>query len=462
MANQTKNIKLEKPLKTEYYSIDVFNANADKIDKAFGDVDAKLFPIGSVRTFGHRVNNPDWVECDGRALSFSDSEYSELRNKIWMGYSSGMLTTTKRFDAPIDTSAQVSTLSITESCWVAELGKFFAVGRLVQSGPSSNRVSIWSSADGKSWQLVRNWNDNVDVGGIAWSPARGTLIMAGNLYNSTTGGKAMWIKSTDGVSFGTNYINDENCHIDDLIWVDELGIFVAVGSTQNKARALIYTSANGSNWTEVYRGADNNSPYLSTVSWSPELGMLIAGGTSYAGNMKMLRSTNGVSWSVVNAPGSLQPLESSCWSPELGKFLFMATGYSKALVSSDGNIWKSVDIIDVTLETQYATSFYDVVWSSDFGLFVAVGRNSLGDTYGRMYTSPDGETWTAAYVDVSSSGFYSAAYSPELKRFIFVGNSTAAGMDETFYSYDTNDKFAVPDYSAAMRFSYIRAKVSGV
>jgi len=458
MPDHTQNLGLVKPLLAERYDVGVFNENADKIDTAFGEMDSRLFPVGSVRTFGHRLNNPDWIDCDGRSLNIP--EYGELLDNIGMEFSGELLATTKRFDVPKDTSVGSSTLSITASCWTPELGKFFAVGRLVQSGPSSSRVSIWSSADGELWQLVRNWNDNVDIGGIAWSSPLGTLVIAGNLYNSTTGGRATWIKSTDGISFGTNYFNDENSHINDLIWVNELGVFVAVGSAQSSSTALVYTSANGSVWTEVYRGADSNSPPLRTVSWSPELGMLIAGGGSYAGNTKMLRSFDGSNWSVVNAPGGTQPIGSSCWSPELGKFVFMATGGGRALLSSDGSTWKTVYFIDETLEIPHSIEINDVVWSSDFGLFVAVGRNTLGDTVGRMYTSPDGETWTMAYVDMSSSRFYSVAYSPVLKRFIFVGNSTAVGIDESFYTYDTDGKFAVPDYNSAMRFSYIRAKVS--
>lgn len=36
MANYTSNLNLEKPLQTELYNVDVFNANADKIDAGVG------------------------------------------------------------------------------------------------------------------------------------------------------------------------------------------------------------------------------------------------------------------------------------------------------------------------------------------------------------------------------------------------------------------------------------------
>ena len=38
MPNYTDKLKLEKPLQNENYNIDVFNANADKIDSAVKDL----------------------------------------------------------------------------------------------------------------------------------------------------------------------------------------------------------------------------------------------------------------------------------------------------------------------------------------------------------------------------------------------------------------------------------------
>ena len=42
MPNYTNNLKLEKPLQNENYNIDIFNANADKIDNAIQEVKGKL------------------------------------------------------------------------------------------------------------------------------------------------------------------------------------------------------------------------------------------------------------------------------------------------------------------------------------------------------------------------------------------------------------------------------------
>ena len=41
MPNYTDNLRLEKPLQSENYNIDIFNANADKIDTAIQELKFK-------------------------------------------------------------------------------------------------------------------------------------------------------------------------------------------------------------------------------------------------------------------------------------------------------------------------------------------------------------------------------------------------------------------------------------
>ena len=42
MPNYTDNLRLEKPLQSENYNIDIFNSNADKIDTAIQEVKGKV------------------------------------------------------------------------------------------------------------------------------------------------------------------------------------------------------------------------------------------------------------------------------------------------------------------------------------------------------------------------------------------------------------------------------------
>jgi len=52
MANKTDKLKLELPLQTEEYDVDVFNANYKKLDAA------------TPRTFISATEPPDWAICD--------------------------------------------------------------------------------------------------------------------------------------------------------------------------------------------------------------------------------------------------------------------------------------------------------------------------------------------------------------------------------------------------------------
>lgn len=55
MPNYTTNLNLEKPLQSEQYNIDVFNANADKIDQFAGQVPARALTADKLTT-GAKIN----------------------------------------------------------------------------------------------------------------------------------------------------------------------------------------------------------------------------------------------------------------------------------------------------------------------------------------------------------------------------------------------------------------------
>lgn len=55
MANYTTNLNLEKPLQSEQYNVDVFNANADKIDQFAGQVPARALTADTL-TVARKIN----------------------------------------------------------------------------------------------------------------------------------------------------------------------------------------------------------------------------------------------------------------------------------------------------------------------------------------------------------------------------------------------------------------------
>lgn len=56
MANYTTNLNLEKPLQSEGYDVDVFNANADKIDTFAGQIPPRALTADTL-TVGRKINN---------------------------------------------------------------------------------------------------------------------------------------------------------------------------------------------------------------------------------------------------------------------------------------------------------------------------------------------------------------------------------------------------------------------
>lgn len=44
----TTNLQLEKPLITDYYDVNVFNGNMDKIDKVCSEINASIFDLSEV------------------------------------------------------------------------------------------------------------------------------------------------------------------------------------------------------------------------------------------------------------------------------------------------------------------------------------------------------------------------------------------------------------------------------
>ncbi|MBK7363011.1 MAG: hypothetical protein IPJ01_12005 [Micavibrio sp.] len=109
-------------------------------------------------------------------------------------------------------------------------------------------------------------------------------------------------------------------------------------------------------------------------------------------------------------------LSAVVWSKEVG--LFVAVGSPS--ISDTARIYTSPDGITWTLRAQpfgAGNAYVNVTWCAPLSLFVAVG----GVTSGNMATSPDGITWTTRATGFGVAPVYGVAYSPLLSRFVIVG-----------------------------------------
>lgn len=78
MPNYTNNLKLEKPLQNENYNIDIFNANADKIDNAIKEVKGK---IDGLELVASNVKMADGTTVEA-TVSANKSSILELQNEL--------------------------------------------------------------------------------------------------------------------------------------------------------------------------------------------------------------------------------------------------------------------------------------------------------------------------------------------------------------------------------------------
>ena len=74
MPNYTNNLKLEKPLQSENYNIDIFNSNADKIDTAIQEVKGK---VDGLELTAEKVTKVD----SGNYFTSNNVEDALLENK---------------------------------------------------------------------------------------------------------------------------------------------------------------------------------------------------------------------------------------------------------------------------------------------------------------------------------------------------------------------------------------------
>lgn len=164
----------------------------------------------------------------------------------------------------------------------------------------------------------------------------------------------------------------------------------AASAASNNAAYIVHTAESGlpnpinsfitkliaSNWNLI---SSSMSALWSSVCWSLENKLfLVAGANSSAGCA--YTSPDGITWTS-RTTGVTTGLYAICWSSNLGLFVAVG-GLGTIITSPDGITW-------TTRTSGISKSLQEVCWSSDKSLFVAVG------TDGVIITSPDGITWTS-------------------------------------------------------------------
>ena len=227
------------------------------------------------------------------------------------------------------------------------------------------------------------------------SQAPPNTYVANALQNFTFNGISSWT---------TNLIVNPH-QWQDVIWVSELGLFVAVASDGTPTQVM--TSPDGVTWTA--RNEAFSRAWVA-LTYAPSLGLLCAVSNSNI-NSGVMTSSDGITWNI-QFTASNQSWFDIAWSEELG--LFVIVGTSGTATSTDGVFW--------TNRTSASSAAWGgVVWAKELGLFVACAKTHTG-TAGAIQTSPDGITWTSRTAALNQA-WEDIVWSKELGLLVCVSSS---------------------------------------
>jgi len=217
--------------------------------------------------------------------------------------------------------------------WAKELGLLVAVS---SNGTSGNN-HIATSTDGTTW-TNRTAAANNQWRGIAWSPELKLLSVVG-ITGELAGSQAM--TSPDGITWTLRTTPTNNQWIK-VAWSNTLGKFAAVSANGSTDRVM--TSSDGIIWTTGTTSSSNIA--WRDIIWVPQYEAFVAvGNLPAANNDRVMISFDGVNWKSRYAPNDAN-YEGLTWSPELGLLVAVAsqpvTG-NKVMTSQKMGLWKNID-----------------------------------------------------------------------------------------------------------------------
>jgi hypothetical protein len=232
---------------------------------------------------------------------------------------------------------------------------------------------MWTSPDAAIWTertipVVATLS--LSTNSVIWVPELGKFIAGGG--NTSTIGYS-FLTSTDGTTWTS---------AGGRTTADFTVTAVAYSSTIGKTLGVVNSAGPGeyssdlSNWFAI-TGVQNG---LTAIIWVSELGKFITVGPGLQAGY----STNGTSFTSAT-PSESAEWQGLAWSPSLGIAVAVArTGTKRVMYTSDGATWSNTS---VTGAGSY--NWTAVTWSIPLSKFFAVGEA------GRVMSSSDGLTWTA-------------------------------------------------------------------
>lgn len=305
---------------------------------------------------------------------------------------------------------------------------------------------------------IPNLGENAAGSGLAYSHTLKRFV-ACFTSNLTTAANTLAYSNDKGASW-TFVAAPSSAFVNDVIWVDEFGLFIAVGNNviytspdgiawttrtvplsctlfrvaysrergqllavgENGAPVAIQ-STNGTTWSQVTLATSTSGYTANTAVYSPSLALWIVAGTDAGGTAGFINSSaNGTAWTARTMPVGAKPT-SGIWAEELKQFFivgdFGSIGTVQLISSYDGINWTGKAIPSVGANKRQQ----DIAWAPELGALIVGNTSFGGDTDLVQFSFDEGATWIA-----SANSFSSAAsriyWFPQIAEARFVAKST--------------------------------------
>ena len=199
-------------------------------------------------------------------------------------------------------------------------------------------------------------------------------------------------------SDGINWTKKSESGGSEIVYSAELNMFVKAGDSGDDSKTKVYKSTDLENWDLVFE-SDSNTNYCNDIIYSEADHKFFS-----VGDNGLIASTDGINWSVENYIG-----KGIVYSEKVGKYVIVGN-YGLIRTSVDGINWTIVEGIPTNI------FFNSIIYNSIQGVFIAIGK------YGKLYTSINGDIWSDNSIETDKD-LQGIAYSVSVGLYVIVGTN---------------------------------------
>jgi photosystem II stability/assembly factor-like uncharacterized protein len=282
--------------------------------------------------------------------------------------------------------------------YISEYATIYVVG---------NHGTILSSTDGITWNTVTIDGLTYNINTLCYDTKTQQLIIAVGTS----------IYKTSDFNTWTLQVLETVSNMNKLLYIPSISTILGVGT----AGLTIY-SYDGSEWYYINKG---ETAVIDNVVFAEDKGYFVAVG-SYENNGFVYKSNDGKNWDRYDSPAMV----ALCYSETLGLFVG-SSKYDTVYTSEDGETWNTISV-----PSSYSANLTEMIWIEEWNTFIGIGW-STGSRSITIIKSSDGVTWQCIRkTNVLSSGsidFWGLAYSDKIDKVVAVGKGTS---DRDVYLFD--------------------------